>query len=172
MKTYKQLVNEIKQEYPSDETSINQVAAGFKKIKWNRGDVNLDYGGGKFETATDWLWEQGVVNLVYDKFNRSDAHNQKILEMAKDATTTTCFNVLNVIKEPEIRKQVIKECRRENTKFIFFSVYEGKGTGEGAASKGRKRAWQNNMKLADYLDEIKAVYPSAKKEKGMIVVRL
>ena len=171
MKSYKQHLKE-KQEYTSDETSQNQQAAGFKKISWKPGSVNLDYGGGKYEKATNYLLEQGVTNLVYDKFNRPAAHNKMVLVLAKEAETTTCFNVLNVIKEESFRKKVIKECKRKKTKVIYFTVYEGNKSGEGAASKGKKRSWQNNMKLRDYLDEVKAVFPSCKVSKGMIIANV
>ena len=171
MKTFKQHLKE-KQEYQSDETSQHQIAAGFKKIDWKPGQVNLDYGGGKYEKATMWLLEQGVTNLVYDPFNRPAAHNKTVLELADDAETTTCFNVLNVIKEEKIRKKVIKECKRKNTKVIYFTVYEGNKSGEGAPSRGKKRAWQNNMPLKDYLEEVKSVFSSSKIAKGMIITNV
>lgn len=171
MKSLKQFLNE-KQEYDSSETSQNQQAAGFKKISWKPGTVNLDYGGGKYEKATTWLLEQGVTNLVYDKFNRPAAHNKMVLELAKEAETTTCFNVLNVIKEEKYRKQVIKECKRQKTKTVYFTVYEGNKSGEGGASKGKKSAWQNNMKLREYLDEVKSVFPASKVSKGMIIANV
>lgn len=171
MKSYKQFLKE-KQEFASDETSQHQRAAGFRKISWKPGDINLDYGGGKYEKATMWLLEQGVTNLVYDPFNRSAAHNKTVLELAKDAETTTCFNVLNVIKEDKIRKKVIKECKRKNTKTIYFSVWEGNKSSEGAPSKGKKRSWQNNRPLKEYLEEVKAVFPSSKIAKGMIITNV
>lgn len=171
MKSFKQHLKE-KQEYTSDETSQHQIAAGFKKIKWKPGAINLDYGGGKYEKATMWLLEQGVTNLVYDPFNRSAAHNKTVLELAKDAETTTCFNVLNVIKEEKIRKKVIKECKRKSTKIIYFAVYEGNKSGEGAPSKGKKRSWQNNKVLKEYLEEVKSVFPSSKVSKGMIITNV
>jgi hypothetical protein len=167
-KTYNQFLSE--QEYTSKGTSRNQIAAGFKKIDWIPGTTNLDYGGGKYEKATMWLLEQGVNNLVYDKFNRSDEHNEMALEFAKSSTTTTCFNVLNVIKEREHRKQVIKECKRENTKTIYFSVYNGDMSGEGTPTRGN--SWQNNKPLKYYLDEVKEIYPSAEIVKGMITAKV
>ncbi len=177
MKTYKQLnrqltklINEA-QKYNSKGTSLNQIAAGFKKIDWKPGTYNLDYGGGKYEKATLWLLEQGVTNLVYDEYNRSPEHNKEVLSFADEyAESTTCFNVLNVIKEKKYRKQVIKNCKRKNTKAIYFSVYEGDKSGEGRQT--RNNDYQNNKRLSEYLDEVKSVYSSATMKKGMIIVNL
>lgn len=41
--------------------------------------MNRDYGGGKFDNATEYLAEMNVTNLVYDSFNRSSDHNKMVL---------------------------------------------------------------------------------------------
>jgi len=170
MKSYKTHINEVKQKYRSGKTSRNQLAGGFSKIDWKPGDVNLDYGGGKYEKSTLWMLEKGCTNLVFDIVNRTEEHNKMVLELAKKAETTTCFNVLNVIMEPEVRKIVIKECKRETTKRIYFTVYEGEGKKKGTGvGEKTSQGWQNYKRLVDYLPEVQAVYPSSKITKGMIV---
>ena len=165
----------------SPDTSLNQVAGGFKKVKWKSGTVNLDMGGGKYDKASDWLRKNhDVMNYVYDPYNRSNDHNRDSWINTKDALTTTIFNVLNVIPESKDRIALLKKAKRKGTKHIYITVYAGK-YGDG---KGRKttKGWQNNMKLKEYLPEIKKVYSkvyskmyskvysSTKISKGMIVI--
>lgn len=49
---------------------------------------------------------------------------------------------------------------------VYITVYEGKGTGEGARSK--VDAYQLNKKTKDYLEEIQLVFPDAKR-KGKLI---
>lgn len=155
----------------SPNTSVNQIAGGFKKVNWVLHTVNLDVGGGKYEKATEYLLnEHDVTNLVYDPYNRSETHNKEVLKQADEAaTTTTIFNVLNVIPEEKDRVKLIGLAKRKNTKTIYISVYERDGNGIGVeTSKG----WQNNKKLRDYLPEVQKVYPDAEVQKGLIVISL
>ena len=92
------------QEYTSHRTSINssKLPAIFKLVKFRPKTVNLDYGGGRFDNATNWLCELDVTNLIYDPFNRSAEHNSFVLSEIKKnggADTATLSNVLNVVKE-------------------------------------------------------------------------
>lgn len=167
-KSYAEFIDES-QEYTSAKTSQSQIAGGFKKVNWKAGDINLDYGGGKYDKATDYLARIGVINLVYDPFNRSSSHNNQMLEEAKTANISTCFNVLNVIKEPEARKKVLKELKRQSTDTIYITVYVGDRSSEG---KVTTKGWQNHAPLKWYLDEVKAVYGSASIKKDMIVVKV
>ena len=55
--------------------------------------MNLDYGGGKFDNATEYLAEMNVTSLVYDPFNRSSDHNKMVLAEIRNngsADTVTC----------------------------------------------------------------------------------
>src|SRR5208282_4922149 len=99
------------QEITSAGTSLNQVPASFKAIDWERGTKNLDYGGGKYDTASDFLKNKGVTNEVYDPFNRTEKHNANVYNRftKTPADTATIANVLNVIKEPAVRQNVLQE---------------------------------------------------------------
>ena len=104
----------IKQEVTSAETSISQVPAVFKSKHFNvqEGSRNLDIGGGKYDKGSVYLKEErGVENYIYDPYNRTELHNKKVLEEVKQnpPDTVTIPNVLNVIKEPEVRKNVIEQ---------------------------------------------------------------
>ena len=133
--------------------------------------INLDYGGGKFDNATTALEGKGVTNLVYDPYNRSSGHNKDVIDTVRKnggADTVTCSNVLNVIKEPEARKAVIKNIYSllKNSGTAYFTVYEGTGKGnEGPTKSG----YQLNKKTGDYVEEISSVFPSVSRRGKLII---
>ena len=161
------------QNYTSANTSINstKVPAVFKKIYWTAGRVNLDLGGGKYDTATDWLEERGVMNLIYDPYNRPKAHNTTVLRYAYDEGVdyVTISNVLNVIDDPNARRMLLQKAwlALKDGHFCFITVYEGDKSGIGRKTKND--CWQNNMRLREYLDEVHEVFGNAHIEDGMIV---
>lgn len=175
------LIQEFEQEYDSSVTSINsaklptifglvQKLGGFKQ-----GSLNLDYGGGRFENVAQYLKDFDVLNLVYDPFNRSKAHNKDVLDFVKKnggADTVTCSNVLNVIKEPENRLSVIKNCDRlvKSGGTVYFTVYEGSGSGEGKANDKRK-SYQTNMKTEDYQEELEKVFSNVTRKGKLFICK-
>ena len=162
------------QTFTSANTSINKgkVPAVFTKAWWKKGTVNLDLGGGKYDTATEYLHAREVANLVWDPYNRSEAENLSvmcILASRGGADSCTISNVLNVIDSAEARHELLNrawDCTRYRAP-IFITVYEGDRSGVGRQTG--KDQWQNNRPLRDYLDEVKAVFPNATILKGMIV---
>jgi len=161
------------QEFTSSETSINssRLPAVFKKIHFNPGDMNLDYGGGKFDNVAEYLEEFEVVNLVYDPFNRPYKHNSTVLKMVDEnggADSVTCSNVLNVIKEEQAREVVIKNCYDllKSGRRAYFTVYEGNRSGEGKPSN---KGFQLNKKTEEYLDEISQVFSSISLKNKVII---
>ena len=161
------------QEYDSAKTSINsnKLPAIYHMITLPEGSVGIDYGGGKFDNAVEALAEQGVTLYVYDPYNRSQQHNRaaiKALRANGGADFAINSNVLNVIKEPEARLNVLENIKKITKPGapIYITVYEGSGKGnEGVTKSG----YQLNRKTADYLDEIKKVFPDAKR-KGKLIV--
>ena len=144
-------------------TSLNQIPAVLKN--YQLGKVNLDVGGGKYEKATQFLKKCGTLNLVYDPYNRNNYHNTKVVELAlsNKLDTITCLNVLNVIRWKKERIKVLENIRKfvhhqkhqfDNDVVVFFSIYEKNGNGK--ADEGLA---QTNMKTADYIPEIQAVFP-------------
>lgn len=164
---FKNLAEAIKQEFSSAKTSIKQVAAGFKKVDWKAGTVNLDWGGGRFDLATEFLKQFGVTNYVYDPFNRSSAENAAALKSKPD--TLTCFNVFNVIKEDEIILDILEQWKKFHLSSgsIYIMTYEGDRSGEGRQTSA---GFQRNAKTKDYLPLIQEVFPSASAKSGMIVI--
>lgn len=163
------------QKYSSAGTSINsaKLPAVFKMVKFKPNTINLDYGGGKFDNAVEFLAKQGVTSLVYDPFNRTTEHNSKVLNMirkAGGADTATLSNVLNVIAEEEIRIEVLENIKKllKPSGILYITVYEGKGNNEGGESQ-KGQSFQLNRKTADYLEEIQRVFPNASR-KGKLIV--
>ena len=177
-----EVVNEaIKQQFGSSATSINKdiTASGFPyfggttvdrksgKPKWKgepvwrNGMVNVDIGGGKYDNAHEYLNKNfGAINLVFDPFSRDAEHNGKIfdtIEANGGADTVTCFNCLNVIKEPEVRNNVIMQCSQvlKPGGKAYFQVYSDKKQLEnGGARQTGVDQWQEFRDIKTYIPEI------------------
>ena len=165
------------QEITSAKTSRKQIPSIFKNKNFDikEGETNIDIGGGKYDLATDLLKkEKGAKNLVYDKFNRTDEHNTEVLSeiSKKPADTATVANVLNVIKEPEIRKEVITQAKNftkpDGKAYFITHDRSGKGTGIGEVTKD---GYQTNMAIEDYIPEIENVFGKGNVEKkGKVLI--
>ena len=161
-----------KQEFTSEKTSINssKLPAIYKMIHIPAGSVVIDYGGGKFDNAVDYMAQQDVTLHVYDPYNRSDEHNREVIRAIRKnggADYAICSNVLNVIKEASIRKEVLENIKRllKSNGKLYLTVYEGKGDGaEGETKSG----YQLNRPTAGYLEEIQEVFPDAVR-KGKLI---
>lgn len=167
---------ETEQKYSSAATSINssKLPALFKLVKFEKGSLNLDYGGGRFDNVAEYLEkEYGATNLVYDKYNRSSTHNKEVLDKVRQnggADTVTCSNVLNVIAEESERQAVLRNCKRflKSGGTCYITVYEGSGTGEGAETKA---GYQLNRKTAGYEEEIKKVFSNVTRKGKLFICR-
>ena len=164
------------QEYTSADTSINQIPALFNIVNFEKGTVNLDVGGGKYDKATDYLETLGVTNLVFDPYNRTSEHNNSVIKTVREnggADTVTCANVLNVIAEYNARQAVIKNCYRylKNGSPAYFMVYEGKDAKNSAAGPTSK-GYQLRAKTDSYVDEIKEVFGNNVNKKGKLIVAI
>lgn len=163
------------QEYTSAATSINssKLPAVFKMIDFEPGMVNLDIGGGRFDNVAEYLSQFDVTNLVYDPYNRSEKHNSQVLNTVRKnggADTVTCSNVLNVIKEPEARLSVLRNCYKylKSGGTCYITVYEGSGTGEEGPTKA---GYQLNRKTKDYVDEVSQVFSNVSRKGKLIVAK-
>lgn len=166
------------QKISSAGTSINSTkpAEAFtkllKKDAFKKGSKNLDIGGGKFDNVNDLLTEKaGATNVVYDPFNRSKAHNAKVVKKMAGgkSDTVTVNNTLNVIEDTPNQIRVLEQAKDAVKKDgkVYISVYEGDRTGKGRpTSKG----WQRHQKVEDYLETVKQVFPNARIENKLIVI--
>lgn len=166
-------IKEIGQEFTSENTSINsgRLPAVFNMVNFEPSTVNLDYGGGKFDNVAEYLTQYDVINLVYDPYNRTAEHNKEVIGLIREhggADTATCSNVLNVIKEPEVRLNVLQNIKKlvRPGGTVYITVYEGKGN---AAEGPTKSGYQLNRKTADYMEEIQQVFPDARR-KGKLII--
>lgn len=172
------------QKYSSADTCIKHVPAIVRRINkllqrpayfWALTDDVLDYGGGKYDLLTDKLAEAGVRNWVYDPYNRTEEHNAFVRKMlsTKRAQHALLSNVLNVIKEPAVRRDVLEDIKTmvEPGGQVFITVWEG-----DSSSRGRRttKGWQCNRPAKNYMREIRRVYPGARGYKlptgGKIIV--
>lgn len=120
----------------------------------------LDYGGGRYDTATEYLKQFNIINYIYDPFNRSTEENEKALSKT-DYHMAVCSNVLNVIMEPEVRQEVLQNCWNHlmNYGVLCITVYEGDKSGV-LKTNDKRNSCQLNRKLADYLPEVCKVFGS------------
>jgi hypothetical protein len=161
------LYEKTKQEFDSAKTSRPQIPGGFKKIEWEPNTINLDYGGGKYNRATEYLKQFNVKNYIYDKYNRSDEENTKALNVKPD--TVTLFNVLNVIREDEVIGDIFKEIKKISPKYLYITVYERNGDGKGTPTSN---GYQRNMKTKDYLPLLNKYFNNISLNKKLITVKV
>jgi hypothetical protein len=153
---------DLREQYDVARTSVNIIPALLKEAPLERGTRNLDFGGGRYDTATNYLRDQrGVTNYVLDRFVRAPEDNAAVIaEMRRSPPdSVTVANVLNVISDPAVRHDAIVGAGRyaQAGTPIYFSVYEK----VGARGTTRVGTWQEARKLSTYLDEIRSVYPDA-----------
>ena len=160
------------EKYKVDKTSIPQIPAIFKTIKWTAGTRNADVGGGKYDLGTDYLKEQGVASFIYDPFSRPGtfAAVGKLL-LAKPADTGTMANVLNVIEDHENRINALRDLRHmvKPGATVYIGIYAGNGKGKGGATK--IDTWQNHRDALTYVDDVAEVFDVVKVTTKMITAK-
>ena len=121
------------QKYKSATTSIKKKVPFLSRILQeyyaSEGDVVLDYGGGKYDTATDFLKEFGITNVIYDPYNREPEENAQALAK-DDYDFVVLSDVLNVVAEKQIRKEIIQDAWRHLREggILLVKIYEGDGS--------------------------------------------
>ena len=170
------LWDKLPQEYDSKNTSINSskmpksIKILEKKGFWRPGTKNLDIGGGRFDNVTEYLSDLGVTNYILDPFNRPAKHNQEVVKQVAggQVDTVTLNNVLNVIKEDSIKRQVLSQAKDalKAGGHIVIMVYEGDKSGVGRCT--RPGQWQENLKTREYISLVKEYFPDFEYKYGMI----
>lgn len=162
------------QTFSSAKTSIRQISKPYKthldKFGFRKNALILDYGGGKYDDAKDFMAKYGFNVLVYDPYNRSADHNKMVMSAVakRKPDYIICANVLNVIKENAIVDDVIKRIKRISgpDTVCIFSVYEGNRTGHGKQSGPDQ--YQRNQKTDSYIPMISKYFPHVIKRYGLI----
>lgn len=151
------------QKYKSASTSVNSKCKVPRLAKvlpeWmEEGCTILDYGGGKYNTATDYLLTFQIYNRIYDPFNRGQYENiRAMIRHGYDGAMLS--NVLNVIMEPEIREEAIRNIwdRLKLGGLLFVSVYEGDKSGVLKVNE-KRNSCQLNKRLKEYLPEVQKIF--------------
>ena len=188
MLSFKQFLEET-QKHKSPDTSLNQVSAGLKhavsKGLITPNSVNVDNGGGKYDAGKNHVESsiEGAKLHVLDPYNRSEEHNAEVLKNTKGKSDYVgMHNVLNVIQEPEYRKEAlekVKSLMKPKTGIAHITIYQGDKSGNGRISKTNKKtgetSWQEHRPTSSYIDEVKSVFPEETHEishkKDHIIVR-
>jgi hypothetical protein len=114
-------------------TSVAQVPAAYKEPKLRevyRHSRNLDFGGGKYDLATQYLDGINCQNFVYDPYCRTQAHNITVLHNLGrvEFNTVSCLNVLNVQVLEKDRAETIEAIKtitvmQPSIKHVVFQIY-------------------------------------------------
>lgn len=163
------------QSFSSARTSIRQIARPYtvwqQKVGFMPDSTILDYGGGRFDDAKDYMAQFGCKVLVFDPYNRTPDHNRKVMSAVskKKPDYIVCANVLNVIKENAIVDDVIRKITASSSPntLCMFSVYEGNGTGHGKQTGPDQ--YQRNQKTDSYIPMVKKYFPNVMKKYGLIL---
>lgn len=157
---------DIQQEFTSEHTSINsnQMPKTIKKIEplLKKGQKWADIGGGKFNNIQEHLATFGVDLYIYDPFNRSQEHNEHVVQQISHSQCDGVMinNVLNVILEKENRLRVIDQafdCLKEGG-VAYFKIYEGNRSGIIQTSTNKSSSAQMNQPTYFYVEEIQSVF--------------
>lgn len=150
----------------------NHVPALFKRIPWQRGDINADLGAGRFNTGTLYLTKLGVRNIVLDPAGLPPWRNDSNIALLKRrrTDTVTIANVLNVVRAPRDRWELLMlaDAIVKKDGRIYIWIYEG-----DRSSIGRKtrRGYQANRATGSYLHEVRKVLDVLEHKGQMITAR-
>lgn len=162
----------IYQTITSKETSIKQVPALHKSryvAEIGRNASVLDYGAGKYPELAENYLRKNVEIANYTPYDPYNLPGRLIPENAK-YDITLCANVLNVIRESDAIKGVIRNAifhtRKGGT--AMFTVYEGDRSGKG---KITAKGYQRNEPTQNYMTRILEACPWVKLDrKGKIII--
>ena len=134
-------------------------------VKFVRGGINADIGGGKYEDITRAMKRKfGVKNVVYDPYNRDIDHNINAANMIRGAKsdTATLSNVLNVIETRAQRElpivQAADAIKLEGA--AYFTMYNSKKKGTTHNGDSYQVAEDNDFYLPEikkYFEEVEVV---------------
>jgi 2-polyprenyl-3-methyl-5-hydroxy-6-metoxy-1,4-benzoquinol methylase len=172
----------FEQSVSSAKTARVQIPRSFNFIeaKLNHNNpILLDIGCGVGNKIfSEKLESIGVNYNGCDPFNQSNEYNLKSINtcMNGQADIVTLNSVLNTIPEPQVWNSILLQAHnalKENTGILSVIIYEGDKTAQERKeelAKGVKTeltpiktrdGWQNRMKTAEYLPEIRKIFPNS-----------
>ena len=164
----------MEQEFSSKQTasgngSFNKgqgrVPALFKKISWKPNTLNFDYGCGYKSTQdriSEFLADKGVEYIGFDKFNQTAEEQNAAWAAIQEnggADTVTCANVLNVVKERDVRVNEIISNIYDALKsggVAYFDVYEADRSSSGRQTG--KDNYQLKRPIDGYVEEVAEIF--------------
>ena len=160
------------QKYTSKNTSINTISKIYTQMEFLENSVILDYGCGKYNTSIEYMKHKDCIVLPFDKYNRTELENNNTLQYVSnyDLDYIVCSNVLNVIYEEDIIKNIIKDIynySKKNT-IIYISIFEGNKSGIG---KVTTKGYQRNEKYKEYLKYLEPYFDITIKKQIFICKR-
>lgn len=185
----------VQQEFDSKNTSQKQNPSAIQYLLKNLqkehsqyyGDdpnrrFNLDIGGGRWDLGSNLLQQQKIKNYIYDPFNRTKEENDLAISQGRGgkSPTVTVSNVLNVIKEPEIRERVIKQAADAvdplNGVAVFSIYFDPKWVNDPDVIKNGGRptlegSWQNHKLPKFYVPEIQKYFKEVVQRGNIIVAK-
>lgn len=155
--------------YPDPNNKKPKLFSLFDKGKLDLGKRNLDIGSGENWKLNYWLRGEGVDNYMFDPYNLPKGVNDIAMKECSDGQcdTVTISNVLCVIKEKEMRLDVLKIAYNslKEDGVCYISIYNsGK---EGVTCNG----WQNGKAKEWYLPEILDVFNNYEIKYGIILAK-
>lgn len=144
------------QKYSSKNTSVNtkKLARVWNCLKYYQNlPLNvMDYGCGRAWGNTQAFLQKQVNELNYYPYDPFWVDSQQNLEARKllnnnQIDLCVCANVLNVIQEDDIVRNIIAEVVK--AKYWVIQIYEGDKQRQGRVSK--EDCYQRNQKIVDYL---------------------
>lgn len=173
-----------RQEIESDKTSLKQIPYTFrtdKGITWTRGHHNLDIGGGAYDLGTEELMKrEGVVNLIFDPYNRNPEFNHATLDKVEEiggADSITVNSCLNVIKGRPFIEQVIHQAAdaiKPDGKVIFKihpgDTKDGKHKSGDGIPRKTKNGYQQFKKACKYVPLIRQYFEEVYIDKSNDVI--
>ena len=150
----------------------------FRLVKFPPESLVLDYGGGSMRSemvANEYLAQFDCEDVVYDLYNQTPEERQNALDRIRvndGADVAICSNLLNVIAEESARMVALRNIQKLTKPGapVYFTMYEGsdKEAGSGIGRQTGKDQYQNNRRTADYLEEIRRIFPDATR-KGKLI---
>lgn len=129
----------------------------------------LDFGGGKFDDAKNYLAERKIKCEVYDPYNRTHEENSQAINAKYDVLL--CNNVLNTLTDDVIENAimdmvlVMKHCGIE---VGYVTVYERTRNGVGELTA--KDQYQRNEKTESYVELLSKYFQNVSVKKKVITV--
>lgn len=154
----------------SAETCRNQKAAGARILTelFTMPLRVLDFGGGKYSEAQEYLKSVGAECEVYDPYNRSYEENMRVLSQKYDLMM--CNNVLNVLTDdvlPNVIMDMKKVAEMCGVIKIVVTVYERDRSGVGCYTG--EDSYQRNEKTSAYIDKLRCFLAVSSGKKYLLV---